>query len=242
MNGLVRWKMHHKDFINVLETNDLVCVTETWLNKRESELICQEFRKNFKVFYSCRRRDKNAKSDSGGLLIFINNKLSEHVEIAQNNDEDILWLKVNNKLFPDNNDMYVCCAYISPKSSCRYTPDDTCKLDILDNDVLKYKNRHIGRIVILDDLNCRTGIENDFIESHFSNSFVITPELDGIYIDDIVSEHIHRQRNSDDQVINENGKKLLKICKNDNLFIVNGRMWNNVNNASLPAIQLAVRA
>ena len=74
----------------------------------------------------------------------------------------------------------------------------TCKLDILDNDVLKYKNRHIGRIVILGDLNCRTGIENDFIESHFSNSFVIPPELDGIYIDDIVSEHIHRQRNSDD--------------------------------------------
>ena len=99
MNGLVRWKMHHKDFINVLETNDLVCVTETWLNKTESELICQEFRKNFKVFYSCRRRDKNAKRDSGGLLVFINNKLSEHVEIAQNNDEDILWLKVNNKLF-----------------------------------------------------------------------------------------------------------------------------------------------
>ena len=29
MNGLARWKMHHKDFIRGLETNDLVCVTET---------------------------------------------------------------------------------------------------------------------------------------------------------------------------------------------------------------------
>ena len=164
MNGLARWKMHHKDFIRVLETNDLVCVTETWLNKTESELICQEFRKNFKVYYSCRRRDKNAKRDSGGILVFINNKLSQHIEITENNDEDILWLKVNRKVFPDNNDMYICCTYISPKSSCRHTPDDTCKLDILNSDVLKYKNIRSGRIVILVDLNCRTGIENDFID------------------------------------------------------------------------------
>ena len=125
MNGLAKWKMYHKNFISMLETNDLVCVIETWLNKTEIELICQEFRKNFKVFYSRRRRDKNAKRDSGGLPVFINNKLSEHVEIAQSNDEDILWLKVKNELFPDNSDMYVCCAYTLPKSSCRYTPDDT---------------------------------------------------------------------------------------------------------------------
>ena len=37
MNGLAKWKMHHKDFISVLETNDLVCVTAQWLNKTESE-------------------------------------------------------------------------------------------------------------------------------------------------------------------------------------------------------------
>ena len=50
MNGLARWKIHHRDLINILETNDLVCVTETWLNITECELICQEFKKNFKVF------------------------------------------------------------------------------------------------------------------------------------------------------------------------------------------------
>ena len=227
MNGLARWKMRHKDFIRVLETNDLVCVTETWLNKTESELICQEFRKNFKVYYSCRRRDKNAKRDSGGILVFINNKLSQHIEITENNDEDILSLKVNRKVFPDNNDMYICCTYISPKSSCRYTPDDTCKLDILNSDVFKYKNIRSGRIVILGDLNCRTGIENDFIDSQLSNTFVTALDIDGIHIDDIVCEHIHRQRKSDDQMINENGKKLHNICKNDNLFIVNGRIGSS---------------
>ena len=78
-------------------------------------LICQEFKKNFKVFYSCRRKDKNAKRDSGGIIVFISNIISQHVEIAENNDEDILWLKIDKKIFPNNVDMYVCCTYISPK-------------------------------------------------------------------------------------------------------------------------------
>ena len=120
--------------------------------------------------------------------------------------------------------MHICCTYIPPKSSCRYTPDDTCKLDILNSDVLKYKNIRSGRIVILGNRNCRTGIENDFIDSQLSNAFVTAPNIhvDGIYIDDIVCEHIHRQRKSDDQMINENGKKLLNNC-----FIVNDRIGSS---------------
>ena len=127
-------------------------------------------------------------------------------KIAENNDEDILWLKIDKKIFPNNVYMYVCCTYISPKSSCRYTPDDTCKLDILDNDVLKYKNLCRGRIVILGDLNCRTGTANDFTVSYSSNTFVTTPDIDEIQIDDIMCDYIHKQRTSADQVINENGK------------------------------------
>ena len=109
MNGLAKWKMHHKDLIRVLETNDLVCVTETWLNKTERELICQEFRKNFKVFYSCRRRDKIAKKRFWWNTD-TDNKLSQHIEITENNDEDIF---LAGKFFPDNNDMYICCTYTS---------------------------------------------------------------------------------------------------------------------------------
>ena len=103
--------------------------------------------------------------------------------------------------------MYVCCTYFSPKSSCIYTPDDTCKLDRLDNDVLKYKNLCRGRIVILGALNCRTGIANDFTVSYSSSTFITTPDIDKIQIDDIMCDYIHKQRTSADHVINENGKK-----------------------------------
>ena len=137
--------------------------------------------------------------------------------------------------------MYVVLTSLQ-KSSCRYTPDDTCKLDILDNDVHKYQNLCRGRIVILGDLNCRTGIANDFTASYSSNTFVTTPDIDEIQIVDIMCDYIHKQRTSADQVINENGKKLLNICKNDNLFIVNSTKFNlQLHCASLLAIQLAVK-
>ena len=97
--------------------------------------------------------------------------------------------------------------------------------------------------MILGDLNCRTGIENDFIDSQLSNTFVTAPDIDGINIDDIVCEHIHRQRKSDDQMMNENGKKLLNISKNDNclLLMVELLIYTYLNSASLLAIQLAVK-
>ena len=39
MNGLGRWKIKHKDFIHVLESNDIVSVSETWMNQTESEIV-----------------------------------------------------------------------------------------------------------------------------------------------------------------------------------------------------------
>ena len=61
--------------------------------------------------------------------------------------------------------------------------------------------------MILGDLNCRTGIANDFTVLYSSNTFVTTPDIDEIQIDDIMCEYIHKKRTSADQVINENGKK-----------------------------------
>ena len=39
-----------------------------------------------------------------------------------------------------------------------------------------------GRIVILGNLNCRTGIANNFTVSYASNTFVTAPDIDEIQI------------------------------------------------------------
>ena len=49
MNGLGRWKIKHKDFIRVLESNDILSVSETWMNQTESEIVSRDFNDNDNV-------------------------------------------------------------------------------------------------------------------------------------------------------------------------------------------------
>ena len=52
---------------------------------------------------------------------------------------------------------------------CRYRFNDNTKLGVIYEDVIKLKSK--GHVIILGDMNCRTGIQDDFIENeHFSTS------------------------------------------------------------------------
>ena len=125
--------------------------------------------------------------------------------------------------------IYICCAYLSPKSSCRLRGDDTSKLSTIYDDVLLYREK--GEVVIMGDLNCRVGTQADFIDTDKSDEYLNLPDtMENISIDDIIEENsnIARKRTSEDQVINENGKELLQLCRTNNLYILNGRVGPEV--------------
>ena len=227
MNGLSKWKRGDKNFINVLETNDIICVTESWMNNIECKIVQKDYENNFNIIYSCRKKSKNAKRDSGGILIFISNKLNEQCTVIRQTDEDIIWVKINKLCANSTSDTYMCCAYVSPRSSCRYAGDDNSKLHMLYNDVTKYNEK--GHVIVLGDLNARTGVTDDFVNTSETDKFRIPPDCDEvkISIDDVVmktNNRIHRHRLSDDKIMNENGRELLELCKTTNVLIVNGRV------------------
>ena len=140
--------------------------------------------------------------------------------------EDLLWLKFHKHSGNNSSHLYFCCTYISPKSSGRFQLDDVSKLDKLHHDVMKFKRK--GRVMILGDINCRTGTEDDFIDIQPVEQFVVVPDDDDIHINDaIVNNCVNKHRMSEDKIVNENGKQLLNMCKTDNLFIVNGRIGSD---------------
>ena len=63
------------DSKTLLEINDIICVTESWMDTNECELIKQEFNVDFNIIYSCRKKDKRAKRDSGGIILFVRNRV-----------------------------------------------------------------------------------------------------------------------------------------------------------------------
>ena len=48
---------------------------------------------------------------------------------------------------------------------------------------MKFKGK--GRVMILGDINCRTGTEDDFIDIQPAKQFVVVPDDDDIHISDL---------------------------------------------------------
>ena len=229
VNGLAEWKEQYKEFIELLNKNDIVCITESWKNETQVKLLEREVSNTFSIIYSCRRKNKRAKRDSGGIVVFIKNYLSGCIKTKDISDEDIIWLTVD-KLYTNYlMDTFVGCSYISPKTSCRYADDDRSKLDIVREGIIKYKDK--GHVMLMGDLNCRTGTADDYIPNDESTNFINIPiDIPTIEIDDIISNgtvNILKSRISPDKLLNEYGRELLAICKSNNMFIVNGQIGDS---------------
>ena len=101
-----KWKEQHKEFI------DIVCITESWKNETQVKLLEREVSNTFSIIYSCRRKNKRAKRDLGGIVVFIKNYLSDFIKTKDTSDEDIIWLNID-KLYTNYlMDTFVGCVYI----------------------------------------------------------------------------------------------------------------------------------
>ena len=58
--------------------------------------------------------NKRAKRGSGGILLYINDKIGQNVDSISS--EDRIWIKYRDSSSRDN-DIYICFCYIPPKDS-----------------------------------------------------------------------------------------------------------------------------
>ena len=94
INGLGKWKQNHKELTDIMNSSEIVLLVETWLANMECELIKQTCCNEVHTIYSCRKMNKKAKRNSGGILIFLKKKdIDSFISVVQHSDEDIIWLK-----------------------------------------------------------------------------------------------------------------------------------------------------
>ena len=70
------------------------------------------------TFHHYARRNTNPRAHraSGGIGIFISNKIKDGITIFTTN-EVIVWIKICSRYFVVNEDIYIGCVYISPEGS-----------------------------------------------------------------------------------------------------------------------------
>ena len=214
IQGLVK-KLCDLDFLQSINHYDVIFLTETWCNKHSNIKI------NGYTEFSCPRpkSSRRARRDSGGLVIYCKNPIAEGVKLIKSNDKGIMWVKFDKMFFSLERDTFFCLTYIPPEKSKLYSNITLLEnFDFFDciSDDIRYFS-YYGDVYLCGDLNGRTGCLSDTVEDMGLDRYVDLPEPDS-------PTTSIPPRHSFDQAVNGFGHKLISLCKEHDMKIVNGRL------------------
>ncbi|CAG2248801.1 unnamed protein product [Mytilus edulis] len=144
--------------------------------------------------------------------------------------EFVLWVKVDIPM--QLTKIMFGCIYVPPENS-RYSSKDA--FDEIETELITLKDQSTAT-ALLGDFNARTGSLCDYIIPDDELSKILNydgiDEIDRCLYDyyNLCLYNVSLQRSSEDKGrINVYGNKLLQLCKNNCLYIANGRIGNDKN-------------
>ena len=99
----------------IFKDNDIILLKETLSNNLFNYNVenCDYYVLHRKM------KSKYAKRDSGGLIVYVHQKLKPYVELLKFSGDCMIWLKCSKTLFNFENDLFLCLVYNIPKGSSR---------------------------------------------------------------------------------------------------------------------------
>jgi len=212
----LRPRLDCPDFIDLIHKYEIFCCTETKLDT--SDIIDID---SYQYFSQPRKQKYIRKS--GGLGAFVSAKLVNYTETINSDSDYIFWLKFKKGSILKDHDVILGVIYIPPDSSRFFNNDE---LLLFEHEINDFNNKY-DHILLSGDTNGYTSNLCDFVQvddfiadlftfdqqtiDHFDQSFVLSHPLFNV------------NRTSMDNKVNTVGRKLIEICQNNNMFIVNGR-------------------
>ena len=213
--GLKR-RLHFPEFRDTLSIFDFFCVTETKLDHTDIITVPGY------SFISQIRKQKFIRS-SGGIAVFYKNIFEGKVKVIPSESDYILWLRIDHTVFNIQEDLILGVLYIPPIQS-RFLNED--EFLCLESEITLMCSKS-SYVCLTGDTNARTAQLSDFITA--DNTIADVMQFDQETLDffnksEMLDKlHINKVRVSQDNYVNTNGSKLIDICINNNLFILNGR-------------------
>ena len=206
--GISNTKLNIKSIKANLSKFDVICLQETWA--KDDSLTFEGY-----TVYSTIRSSKS-KRGQGGVSVLIKNKHSNIVTHINGSSPIITWCCLHKSLLGRESDIYLATVYSPPLQSQKKAEDI---ISILDKEIRKYSAQ--GKIILLSDFNVRTGTLNDFIEND-THGPVLPNDI--YHLD----EHCPK-RNNADYTVNKVGGEILRLCIENRLRILNGRITGDLD-------------
>ena len=211
-------KVDDIDFLNVIKQYDIIALNETWLSPDENIEV-----DGYYAYSSSRNKSTSAFSYSGGIAFLIKNSFKKCIKIIDYRSDFIVWIKIESKYTNLGKDLYIAAVYIPPANSSYYLKKpEPNPFEELESCVNKYLSK--GEVLIIGDLNARTGRLPDFIVNDSSKYLPIKDQ--GLpYPTDLPMS----PRLNEDKVVNSFGRKLTEMCQSVGLRILNGRKMGDLH-------------
>ena len=142
------------------------------------------------------------------------------LEDKSNHERDILWIKLDKKVFNTENDTFVGGIYIPPANSNYLKFNNIDMFSILYKDIAQ--SNSLGSVITCGDFNSRSGsLQDGIIESARDNNFITLPN--GYQIDNLPKRHPL------DTKTNRYKKPFLDFLLRSNLRVINGRILGDLS-------------
>ena len=164
---------------------------------------------------------------SGGIGIYVKDYLSKHITFNHKSTEYILWIAIDEQVtnLPEK---LMLGIYIPPENSRFFTNEN---FELFEDSVSDICNNY-KYVMITDDANSRTAQLHDFVrpDSFLFDFFDVEADDQNDFEKHTVLQNlsIPLNRQSMDNKTNAHGIRLIELCRNNNLFIFNGRIHNDL--------------
>jgi exonuclease III len=205
IQGLSEDKCQDTTVVEYIKKYDCAILIETWQNSYVN--LCNQY-----TYCNIAKKSKHGRS-KGGIVITMKNSVRRGVKILESYDGYMVWMKFVKEFFNLDRDLYICAIYIPPIDSSNnvLTKDKYELWDKLEESISKYSE--YGHIMVMGDLNSRISNHDETLQD--------SREIDSL--SGLDQNEYNGKRNSSDHVTNMFGRKLLDICRQCNLNILNGR-------------------
>ena len=212
----LRSKLLFSEFIILIRDYDIVCMCETRCDDVDMEDVKVTMEDiGFGIIY--KNRHSLSRFKSGGMLIAISNRVTFKWKQIRSDHETLLSVCINGRSINLEKDFMITCTYIPPSHSRYGKPEH---FDELDDLFLSYNDYYH---FVSGDFNAHTGTMSEINQFNENDEYTTPPE--DIYVT-LRSLGCSVRRFNKDVTPDRTsyGKKLVDVCRNNNVIIFNGRL------------------
>ena len=178
------------------------------------------------MFFTQPRKQRYLRK-SGGISIYFKEGISKYLKVVETQSDYALWIEIDKCLMKTDENVILGGVYISPENSNFFNEDEFL---VLETEITSFRSNY-KYVFLSSDFNARTSQLRDYTEADnfLAKLFDFDDETKELFFPayKLAPFNLSLNRTSCDQNSNNIGFKLLDICKNNNLFILNGRMGSD---------------